>query len=152
MAEVQQSTVGPAHSRTGSASETVWLGWVLFSGIVLFGAGLLNAVQGMVALVNDDFYAVAAFELAVGIDYAVWGWTLLVLGVGLVAAGIGIVLGHAWARVVGVVVAAITAFVNLGFVAAYPFWAVLAVAFDVLIIYGLVVHGGAAKTLRIGRS
>ena len=51
----------------------------------------------------------------------------------------------------GVVVACINALVNLGFATAFPGWAVLAVGFDVLAVYALVVHGAEAKTLRITR-
>src|SRR5215207_8400051 len=106
MADVKQSRPGPrpaagsAHLRTGSAGGALWLGWVVFVGILLFSDGLLNAVEGLVALFDDNFYRARATELAVGVDYTVWGWALLVLGLGLVAAGIGIVLGYDWARVV----------------------------------------------------
>ena len=125
MADVQKKTrspsrgaaARPAYPRSPSAADTAWLGWVIFVGILLFCSGLLTAVQGVVALVDDDFYQVTASGLAIGADYVVWGWTLLVVGVGLMAAGIGIVLGLPWARVVGIVAAAINALVNLAFAA-----------------------------------
>ncbi|MFI7600384.1 hypothetical protein [Actinoplanes sp. NPDC049681] len=130
---------------------TAWLGWVVFIGILLCGAGLINAVQGLVAGFDENFYRSSASGLAIDVNYAVWGWALLVLGAVLVAAGGGVVLGYRWARVVGVVVAAVNALVNLGFVTAYPAWTILAVCFDVSAIYALIVHGGEAKTLRITR-
>ncbi|MEV8508922.1 hypothetical protein AB0368_29385 [Actinoplanes sp. NPDC051475] len=140
-----------AHSSAEPRAATAWLGWVVFIGILLCGAGLINAVQGLVAVFDESFYRSSTSGLAVDVNYAVWGWALLILGVVLVAAGGGVVLGYRWARVVGVVVASINALVNLGFVTAYPAWTILAVCFDVSAIYALIVHGGEAKMLRITR-
>ena len=53
----------------------------------------------------------------------------------------GILAGQAWARVTGVVLAVISALVNLAFMAAFPLWATLIIALDVLVIYALVAHG-----------
>ena len=147
----QQRQRAPAHLRPDPPEATAWLGWVLFIGILLAGAGVINALQGLVALLDEDFYGTSTSDLAIGVNYAVWGWALLILGVALVAAGIGIVLGYPWARAVGVVVAVINALTNLAFVRAFPMWTVLAVAFDVLVIYALVIHGGEGKALRTGR-
>jgi hypothetical protein len=124
---------------------------VLFIGIVFFGAGVINGIQGLVALLDDDFYRTSASQLAFNVNYTVWGWALLILGAALVAAGVGVALGYAWARVFGVVVAAINTLTNLAFAGAYPFWTVIAVSVNVLAIYALVVHGGEGKALRTGR-
>ncbi|MEV4641436.1 hypothetical protein AB0J80_29240 [Actinoplanes sp. NPDC049548] len=150
-AAARPSSSGPAHARTEPRSVTAWLGWVVFTGILLCGAGVINAVQGLVAILDESFYHSSTAALAVDVNYAVWGWALLILGAVLVAAGGGVILGYAWARVVAVVVASINALVNLGFATAYPAWTILAVGFDVLAIYALIVHGGEAKTLRITR-
>ena len=143
---------GRAHSHAAPTVSIAWLGWVLFISILLAAAGLINIVQGLVALFDEGFYQASATALAVDVNYAAWGWALLILGVALVAAAGGIALGYGWARVVGVVAASINALVNFGFVTAYPAWTLLAVGFDVLAIYALVVHGGEAKALRAGRS
>jgi membrane glycosyltransferase len=59
-----------------------------------------------------------------------------------VAAGVGIVWrGHRWARTAGVVVAGLSAVVNLGFLAASPVWSTLMIALDVVVIHALTVHG-----------
>jgi hypothetical protein len=49
--------------------------------------------------------------------------------------------GNPVARVAGVVLAALSAVVNLAFLAAYPIWSVLVIALDVVVIYAIVVHG-----------
>jgi hypothetical protein len=141
-----------AHAaRLDSPKNLAWLGWVIFVGIMLFCSGVVNVVQGVVALVDDDYYQVAASSLAVGVNYTVWGWAFLVVGAALLVSGLGVIVGYPWARVVAVVVASINALVNLGFAAAYPVWTVVAVGLDILAIYALVVHGSAAKALRTGR-
>jgi len=143
----------PAHSAPPApltARATAWLGWILFVSIIMLSAGLITIVQGLVALLDDDFYVTASTGLAVEVSYTAWGIALLVLGAALVAGAYGVLTGYGWGRTVGVLAAAVNALVNLGFAAAYPQWTVLVVAFDVIAIYALVVHGGAAKSLRTG--
>jgi len=149
-------TIGnrPAHSAPPAsltARATAWLGWVLFVSIIMLSAGLINIAQGLIALLGDDFYVASATGLAVDVSFTAWGIALLVLGVALVAGAYGVLTGYGWGRTIGVLTAAVNALVNLGFAAAYPYWTVLVVAFDVIAIYALVVHGGEAKTLRTGR-
>jgi hypothetical protein len=64
----------------------------------------------------------------------------------VVAAGLGAITGQTWARVVGVVVAAVSALLNVAFLAAYPIWSALMIALDVLVIWALIVHGGQDRT------
>jgi hypothetical protein len=123
---------------------------VLFVSIIMLCAGLLTIAQGLVALLDDDFYAASAAGLAVDASYPAWGIALLVLGVALVAGAYGVLNGYGWGRTIGVLAAAVNVLVNLAFAAAYPYWTVLVVAFDVIAIYALVVHGGEAKALRAG--
>ena len=133
------------------AGMTKWIGWILFVGILMIVGGLLNAGQGLVALVDDDFYLVAPDGLPLPLDYTAWGWTLLAFGALLVGAGYAVMFGHTWARVVALVIAFVNAFVNLAFLAAYPIWSILAVSFDLIAIYALAVHGGEGKLLRAER-
>jgi hypothetical protein len=140
----------PAHQSTESLPVTAWLGWVLFIAIIMFGAGLINLAQGLVALFDDDLYPVSRSAVMVDAYFAAWGWALVVLGAALMVAALGIVVGYGWARAAGVVVAVVSTLVNIGFAGAYPAWAVLAVSFDIVAIYALVMHGGEAKLLRGG--
>jgi hypothetical protein len=40
----------------------------------------------------------------------------------------------------------ISALANLAFMSAYPIWATIVIAADVLVIYALAVHGGEVKS------
>ena len=53
--------------------------------------------------------------------------------------------GRGWGRIVVIGLAALSAVVNLGFLAAYPVWSTLVIAFDVIVIYALTVHWNAVK-------
>jgi uncharacterized membrane protein (DUF106 family) len=50
--------------------------------------------------------------------------------------------GGTWARIVGIVVAALNAIVQPLFIPAYPFWAMTVIAVDIVVIWGLAAHGG----------
>jgi len=63
------------------------------------------------------------------------------------AAGLGLLRGQTWARVTGVVLAVVSALVNITFLAAYPLWSTLVIAVDVIVIYALIVHGRESKAL-----
>jgi len=54
--------------------------------------------------------------------------------------------GNMVARIVGVVVAVISATLNLLFIGAYPVWSMIIIAVDVIVIYAIVVHGRELKT------
>jgi hypothetical protein len=127
---------------------TGWIGWVLFAAVIMVVGGVVNIIEGLVALFRDDYYQVRSSGLVVNVDYTAWGWTLLAIGAALVLVGFGVATGQTWARVTGVVLACVNAVVNLGFIAAYPVWVVLAMSLDVIVIYALIVHGREAKVLR----
>jgi hypothetical protein len=140
-AQLDPRTAHPAAERHSA----LWLGWIIFSGAILMILGSFQTVSGLVALLHDSYYLVTRNGLVVNVDYTVWGWTHLFLGLAAFAAGFGVMLGQMWARVAGIILAGISAFVNMAFIAAYPAWSVLIIAMDVIVIYALAVHGSDAK-------
>jgi hypothetical protein len=122
-----------------------WAAWVVFGGMMLILLGIFHVVQGIIALVNDDYYVVTKDGLVLNLDFTYWGWTYLVLGVFLGLVGVGLLAGNTAARVAGVVLAVLSAVVNLVFIAAYPAWSVMVIALDVIVIYSILVHGRELK-------
>ena len=120
---------------------TGWVGVVVFGGIMLMVLGLFHLIQGLVALVDDHFYRVRAEALALNMSYQAWGWLHVVIGVAAIAAAPGIFLGMLWARLLGVVIALLSALSSRLFVASYPLWSIILIGMDVLVIYALVAHG-----------
>jgi hypothetical protein len=141
MVHAPRSNSATGGRTAGAPVSTGWAGWIYFAGIIMFVLGSYHAIEGLVALLNSSYYLVATDGLVFNVSYATWGWTLLVLGVIVAVAGLGVMMGQTWARVVGVVVAAFSALVNLAFITAYPIWSVLVIALDIVVIYALTVHG-----------
>ena len=129
-----------------SREPTAWVGFILFAGIMLFMMGGFQVIEGFVALFKDDYYLVTRNDMIISIDYTSWGWTHLLIGLVAIGTGIGVLLGQMWARVVGIIVAVISALVNIAFLPAYPIWSTIVIATDVLVIYALSVHGGEVKS------
>ena len=132
-------TTRPANGR--SPDPTAWTGWVVFASFMLIMVGSFQAIEGLVAIFDDGFYRVTESGLVVNVDYTAWGWTHLLLGALLIVSGAGVLRGNILARTVAVILAGLSALVNLVFIEAYPIWSVLIITIDVLVIYALVVHG-----------
>jgi hypothetical protein len=124
---------------------TGWVGWVFFSGILMVMLGLFQALMGIVALFKDEYFLVGRGGLVLTLDYTVWGWVHLLIGIVAIGAGYGVLIGQTWARAVGITFAMVSAIANIVFIPAYPFWSVLVIAVDVLIIFALAVHGREVK-------
>ncbi|HEX5119793.1 MAG TPA: hypothetical protein VFW65_31800 [Pseudonocardiaceae bacterium] len=122
--------------------ESGWTGWIAFAGIMLLMTGLFTAIEGIVALANPNFYAVAPSGLLVTADLTVWGWVQLGLGLVAFLTGVAVLAGNAIARIVAAIIAGVSAIVHLAFIPAYPFWAIIVIVLDVIVIYALTAHGG----------
>ena len=127
---------------TPARPSTSMQGWAYFGAAIMALMGLFWAVLGVIALVDDEYFTVRSNGLLALHTYSAWGWAHLLGGLLALAAGVGILWGgHLWARVAGIVVAALSAVVNLGFLAASPLWAVTLIGLDIVVIFALTVHG-----------
>jgi vacuolar-type H+-ATPase subunit I/STV1 len=138
---------------TGSTETTTgWVGWIVFAGVMMLILGIFHAFQGLIALFQNNYYLVASNGLTVHVDYTAWGWTHLIFGLIVIAAGAALLVGQMWARVVAVALAVISAVVNAGFLAAYPVWSAIMIAVDILVIWALTVHGGEMRARNEARA
>src|SRR5215208_1622157 len=113
-----------SHSRSETDTRyddqpTAWAGWVAFAGVMLIMLGSFQIIQGLVALFDDGFYLVRSNGLVVDVDYNTWGWVHTGIGIIGVLAGLGLLAGNMAARIVGIVIAFLSAIVNLAFLSAY---------------------------------
>ncbi len=131
-----RSTDTATYRRTSSG----WVGWVVFAAVIVITMGAFEAIEGLVAIFKDQYYLVPSTGLVVSVDYTVWGWVHLLLGLAAVAAGVGLLQARSWARIVVIGLAGLSALVNLGFLSAYPVWSTIVIAFDVIVIFALTVH------------
>jgi hypothetical protein len=137
-----------ASDRSSPRAPTAWVGWLLFAGIMMILVGTFQAIDGLIALFNDDLYLVRPSGLVVNVDYTAWGWTHLVIGLLLIAAGLAVFAGRVWGRTLGVIAAMVSAIVNFAFIPAYPVWSLLIITVDVVVIYALIAHGGELRERR----
>jgi len=101
--------------------------------------GLFQMLQGLVALIDDEFYVVLdnyTFEL----DVTAWGWIHLIIGAVVAVTGYFVVRGELWARVAGMVLAGLTAVANFLWIPYYPLWSMLVLSLSVLIIWALAIY------------
>jgi hypothetical protein len=122
-------------------TSTGWVGWVAFAAAILILNGVFSLVQGIVALAGSNLYYVVASGSLFLFDLTGWGWWNLVIGAILLLAGLALLSGATWARVVAVIVAALSAVGQLLLLPAQPWWAIIVIAIDVLVIYAIIVHG-----------
>ena len=137
-------TRSPTASSAGYSTEaerTAWTGWIAFAAFMMMMLGFFQAIQGLAAVFNDDFFKVTASGLVLSVNYTVWGWTHVLLGALIFVSGVGVLSGNVLARTVGVVLALLSAVANLLFSPADPAWAIVLITVDILVIYALVVHG-----------
>jgi hypothetical protein len=120
---------------------TGWTGWVVFAGVILMVIGIFSAVQGLVALIGPSSYYVLTEGSLWLLDVTGWGWWNLLIGLALVLVAIALLAGQTWARIVAVVLVILNAIGALLLVPAQPWWSVIVIAIDVLVIYALIVHG-----------
>ena len=122
-----------------------WTGWIVFAGIMMVLLGMFHGIEGLIALFQKEYFLVGKEGLTVHVDYTTWGWIHLIGGIIVFAAGICVFAGMLWARTVGVLIALLSAVVNIGFLSAYPIWSTMMITLDVLIIWALTVHGGELR-------
>jgi hypothetical protein len=132
---------GPQHDEYGRPITSGWANWVVFAGVMLVVLGCFHAIDGLVALFRDKYYVVRPSGLVVHVNYTARGWAHIVLGIVALATGAGLLRGNAVARLAAVVVAVVSAIVNLAFISAEPAWSLIVITLDVIIIYAVIVHG-----------
>ena len=124
-------------------STSGWAGWVGFAGIILIIQGIITGIQGLMAIVGPDQYYVITEENLFMFNVNGWGWWSLIIGVLLLLTGFALMAGMTWARVVAIVLAALSAIGQLFLLSEQPFWSLLIIALDVLILFALTVKWDA---------
>jgi hypothetical protein len=129
-------------ARRGDRETSGWaVGFILFAAIMMIMVGVFQALQGLIAIFENEFY-VATRNYLFQFDATSWGWIHLVLGLLVAFAGWGLMSGRTWARVVGITLALLSAIANFLFIPYYPFWALLLITLDIFVIWAITAHGG----------
>ena len=127
------STTDPRRERKTSVGA---YGVSVFAGVILVTLASFQILEGLSAVLKDSVY-VSGLNYAYAINLTTWGWIHLVIGVIGVAVGIGILAGQAWGHILGIAFAVISALSQFMFLPFYPFWALLLIGMNILVIWAL---------------
>jgi hypothetical protein len=113
-------------------------GWIAFAGTLLVLVGGIDFFQGLIALFEDEYYVPTGSGFLV-FDLTGWGWTMVIWGVLLVLAGLGLVAGQGWARWFAIVVVSLNVIAQLGFLGntQNSLWSLTVIALNIIVLYAL---------------
>lgn len=112
------------------------IGGIAFAASVMVMIGAFSMVAGMAAILDDD-YLVVSRRYAFDLDTVAWGWIHLVLGLAVVVTGFGLFMNKAWAGVVAIVIAGLTAIDYFFFIPYQPVWSLVVIALCVWVIWAV---------------
>lgn len=115
----------------------------MFGGVWLIIVGLMEFLQGLSAVLNDEFFVVG-LEYVYKFDLTTWGWIHLILGVVLFVVGFFVLRRAKWARYTGVAAAALSIIANFLWLPYYPLWSIVMMAAAGFVIWGLLAAPDAA--------
>ncbi|MGZ8719749.1 MAG: DUF7144 family membrane protein [Aeromicrobium sp.] len=116
------------------------VGLTVFAGVLMIMSGIFQAIEGLVALVNDEFF-VFGDEYVFKFDVTTWGWIHLILGIIVAAAGFALFQGAVWARTVAVLLASLSLLTSFMWIPYYPIWSLVIMTVDVFVIWAVTSHG-----------
>jgi hypothetical protein len=113
-------------------------GWATFAGVLFTLTGIFHLLWGFAALADDDNFI--ANGLLFG-GLTLWGIIYVLLGATQLGAAYLIGRGRRSGQLLGIVLACLSATNAMFTFGAYPIWAAVILTLDVLVLYGLAVHG-----------
>jgi hypothetical protein len=111
-------------------------GGIGFAAVLMLMIGTFEAIAGLTALIDDQFFVVTP-QYTFEFDVTAWGWIHLLLGLTVAISGGYLFAGRPWAGVVALVLAVLAAIANFFFIPYYPFWSITVIALAVWVIWSL---------------
>ena len=131
--------------RPASTEASGWaLGVIAFAATMMFLIGIFQALTGLVAIFNDEFYVVTQ-NYTFDLDVSAWGWIHLLIGLAVLATGVGLFQRKTWAGVTAIFLAMLSAVANFFFIPYYPIWSLLVIGLCIWVIWALT-RPGAIET------
>ena len=120
-------------------------GGVVFAAAVMVVIGIFQAIEGLVAIFNDDWYAVTR-NYTFDLDTTAYGWIHLILGIVILLAGFALFAGKVWGGVLAIFLAILSAIANFFFIPYYPFWSLTIIALCIWVIWSVTRPGAVSST------
>jgi hypothetical protein len=115
------------------------IGRAFFVAILLLIAGVLNVIYGIAAASNAHFFSNTQYAFA---HLHTWGWITIIVGVIQIIAGVSLMGGGGFGRVIGIIAAtlgAVESLLSIG--GAHPLWALGVFFICLWVLHGLIVFG-----------
>jgi hypothetical protein len=112
------------------------VGGMVFAATMMCMIGTFQAITGLAALINDEFFVVTR-NYAFDLDITGWGWIHLLLGICVAGSGFLLFAGSKMAGYFAIFLASLSAIANFFFIPYYPFWSILMIAIAVWVIWSL---------------
>jgi hypothetical protein len=121
----------------GGTEPSGWaIGGTIFAASALTLIGVFQAIDGIAAIANDQFF-VKVHNYSFHLDVTAWGWIHLILGILIFIVGIGLFNRASWAGVSALVLVMLSAIANFFFIPYYPIWSLVLIGLDVWVIWAL---------------
>lgn len=126
---------------------SAWTGWISFAGWLMLIIGVIDAFEGLIAIIRGQYYVLTSQQIIV-FDLKTWGWVTLIWGIVVALTGVGLLSASGWARWLAIVIASMSFVVQLGFLGAtaYPLWTLTVLGLTLVVLYALIVRWGEATT------
>jgi hypothetical protein len=131
-AQSYDDNAGYAEDRPSGAA----LGFTITAAVLMMVSGLWNFLEGLAAIIKGQFFIVLP-NYVYNVSITSWGWIHLILGAAVFVAGAFLFMDKMWARIVGVVLACLSAVANFLYIPYSPVWSVIVIALDVFIVWAL---------------
>ncbi|TDE95947.1 hypothetical protein EXU48_06760 [Occultella glacieicola] len=125
---------------------TAWVGWIWFAGLIMLSSGVFNVLSGIYAVGARDVSVVEVGTQILLLDVNSWGWVHIAVGALLVLVAICLLAGQFWARLAAVIVVGANMVTQFLYLPLTPWWSIVVLALDVVVLWALIVHGEEAES------
>jgi len=130
-----------ASAATGAPARRAGSPWAAgastFGATIMIVVGIFQFAEGLIAVINGSKFFVNTPNYVFTFNATSWGWFHMIIGLAAAVAGGFIFSGNIFARSVGVALAVLSALSNFLWLPYYPVWAIVIIALDVFVIWGL---------------
>jgi len=116
------------------------VGWTAFAAILMIIMGFFHSIAGLVAILEDDLIVLTP-NYIFQFDVSTWGWIHLIAGIIELLAGFYLFTGAVWARVIGVIIVALSMVANFAWLPYQTAWSAIMITIGGFVIWALTVHG-----------
>lgn len=128
-------TSTPEYKSDANKPWAVGVAWA--AAALLLVASILAFLQGIAALAGDETLILIDQGYIYAFNLTTWGWIHIILGIIGVAVAIGVFYAAVWARALAIVIAVLSIVANFMWLPYTPWWSILIIVLDVLVIWAM---------------